>query len=267
MVYSYRQDDEEELRSYLSIITYPIQLIVNMPVSIAKWTTETFASRRVLLEENLQRHNQQLLLMARLQKLEALEAENIRLRRLFNSSFKVSERVLIAEIMAVDMAPFSKQIVINKGSRQNIKPKQPVLDANGVMGQVIHVNPLSSSVMLITDPSHAIPVVISRNGLRAIAVGTGEANRMTLSHIPNNADIITGDSLVTSGLGERFPPGYPVGTVTHIIKNPDESYAQVYVEPTGNLESTREVLLVWPAETVTYSAPDATEDNPSPQSP
>lgn len=238
----------DDIRSVLSVIVSPIQHLIDLPESAGEWASETFSTRKQLQEENRSLRAKQLFLNTQLQKLDALEAENTRLRELLESSRKVGERVLIAEILSVDMEPFSQKIVINKGAHNNVYAGQPIINADGIMGQVVFAAPWTSTAMLITDPSHAIPVQINRNGLRAIAVGTGEYNRLELLHIPNNADIKVDDLLVTSGLGGRFPPGYPVGNIKGIERRPEEPFATVNVMPSGKLESTREVLLVWSSE-------------------
>jgi len=248
MSLDHRQQHMESVRSVLSVVLYPIQYLIGVPRETGLWLSESLATRHTLREENERLHARQLLLQSRLQRLEALEAENNRLRELLDSSFKVEGRVLIAELLSVDMAPFTRRLTLNKGSYDEVYRGQPVLDAAGVLGQVVAVSPITSTAMLITDPSHALPVAVNRNGLRAIAIGTGEPNRLELSHIPNNADIKIGDLLITSGLGGRFPEGYPVARIIHIERNPDRPFARVYAEPTGNLESSREVLLIWNAE-------------------
>ena len=164
---------------------------------------------------------------------------------LLDSSRRVNKRVLISEIMSVDLAPFSHQIVLNKGSRNNIYIGQPIIDADGVMGQVIGVTPFTSIAMIITDPSHAIPVVNNRNGLRAIAIGTGTSNTLEIPHIPNNADIQVGDLLVTSGLGGRFPEGYPVAKISEVKTDPSQPFATIVATSTAKLDRSREALLVW----------------------
>jgi rod shape-determining protein MreC len=177
-----------------------------------------------------------------------LESENERLRSLLASSFKLHDRVIIAELLAVDLQPFRHTVVINKGQREGAYDGQPIVDANGIMGQIVHTGPFSSTVLLITDPTHAIPVQVNRNGLRAIAVGTGQSHTLQLEYLPNNADIEKGDLIVSSGLGSRFPAGYPVGTVTEIKLDPAEPFAKVMVVPSARMEQSREVLLVWPED-------------------
>ena len=248
MTSDHRYGHLESLRSALSIFVYPVQYIVNLPVRFARWTSETLDTRTSLLEDNQKLHQEQLLLNSRLQKFEVLEMENQRLRRLLEASFKLSERVVIAELLDVDLQPFRHTILINKGEREGVYDGQPIVDADGIMGQIVHVSPFSSTALLITDPSHAIPVQINRNGLRGIAVGTGQSHSLQLEYLPNNADIQKGDLLISSGLGNHFPAGYPVGVVTEIQLDPAEPFAKVLVSPSAKLEQSREVLLLWPKD-------------------
>ena len=258
MTVDHRQGHLESVRSALSVIIYPVQYLVNVPAKLTGWATESLVTHQLLLEKNERMQEEQLLLNSRLQKFNVLEAENQRLRKLLESSFKLSERVIIAELLAVDLQPFRHTIVINKGIREGVFDGQPIVDANGVMGQIIHVGPFSSTVLLITDPTHALPVQIDRNGLRAIAVGTGQSRSLQLEHLPNNADIQKGDLIVSSGLGGRFPAGYPVGTISEIVLDPAEPFAKVTVVPSAKLEQSREVLLVWPND---YARPHSEEDS------
>ena len=264
MTVDHRQHHLESVRSALSLVVSPLQYLLGLPVDAGHWLGEALSSRRSLEEENAELHTRQLLQSARLQKMAALEAENARLRSLLDSSFKVGERVLVAELLEVDFDPFSQEIVINKGSHDGVVIGQSIVDAEGVMGQVVHVAPFTSTAMLITDPSHAIPVAVNRNGLRAIAVGTGAADRLDIPHLPLNADIKEGDLLVTSGLGGRFPPGYPVAVVKKIERNPGEPFADVTARPTARLEQSREVLLVWTSARQTAAAPCDPDQGPCP---
>ena len=165
------------------------------------------------------------------------------------------ERVLVAELLTIDLDPFSQQIIINKGQRYGIFSGQPVLDATGVMGQVTQVDMLSSRVILLTDPSHGVPVQINRNGLRAIVTGRGLGKDLQLEHLPHNSDIREGDLLVSSGLGGRFPVGYPVGTVISINFPQSKSFAEIKVKPAAQLATSREVLLVLPATKIEIIPP------------
>lgn len=245
MTVDHRQHHLESVRGGLSLLVSPLQYALGLPINAGHWLSEALTSHESLEEENAKLRSRQLLQSARLQKMAALEAENARLRALLDSSFKVGERVLVAELLAVDFDPFSQEIVINKGTHDGVEVGQSIVDAEGVMGQVVHVAPFTSTAMLITDPSHAIPVVVNRNGLRAIAVGTGAADRLDIPNLPLNADIKEGDLLVTSGLGGRFPPGYPVASVVEVERNLGQSFADVTARPTAHMEQSREVLLVW----------------------
>ncbi len=260
----------ETARSSLELVTYPIQSIASLPHSLALWFAEVFATKNHLQRENNRLHREHLLLQAGQQKLEALEAENMRLRNLLESSFKIGERVLIAELIAVDLDPYRQQLVINKGRISGVFIGQPVLDANAVMGQVIHVNRLRSTVLMITDASHALPVQVNRTGLRTIAMGTGHINLLILPYLPNNADIIAGDLLVTSGLGGRFPAGYPVAKVSSVSNEPGAPFASIQARPSAHLDRSREVLLVWPLtppeqiEISTQAGSDQVEEDAAP---
>lgn len=245
MVLDHRQRRLDDLRAALSVVVYPVQVAVDLPVAAARWSAELLATRRRLQEENLRLRARNLLLEAQNQKLAALEAENARLRELLHASRRVGERVLIAELLAVDLDPYRHRVVLDKGSRDGVRPGQPLVDAHGVMGQVVQVGPLSSIAMLISDPGHAIPVQVNRTGLRAIAYGTGDSERLLLPHLPRTADLREGDLLVTSGLGGRFPPGYPVGSVTRIERDPEGAFTRAEALPAARLARAREVLLVW----------------------
>jgi rod shape-determining protein MreC len=247
MVADHRGGHLKPLRAGLQAALYPLQLLVDLPVSSAQWLSENLSSRQSLIEENATLRAQQVLLKAQLQKFIALESENRRLRELLDSSFKLGERVLVAELLSVDMDPFARHIVIDKGTLSGVYEGQPLLNADGVVGQVQHLSPLASTAVLITDPSHALPVQVDRTGLHAVVVGSGRADRLSLSYVPNSADIRKGDRLVTSGLGGRFPPGYPVGIVSEVIQDPREPFAQVTVTPSARPDRSRQFLLVWPA--------------------
>ena len=245
----------QAVRSILSTLVYPLQLAVNLPIQWGHWTAENLASRGSLVEENRRLRRELLVIGPRLEKYAELEAENHRLRHLLDSAEKVGERVLVAELLAVDMDPFSRRIVLNKGTRDGVSSGQSLVDSHGVMGQVVQTGPFSSSALLITDPSHAVPIQIQRTGLRAVAVGTGNANQLGLLHIPNSSDVRVGDLLVTSGLGGRFPSGYPVGRVVSVERDRGQPFASVSVEPSARLERNREVLLVWSPDEVSEAVP------------
>ncbi len=244
MTMDHRQHHLESIRADLSLVVYPLQYVVNIPATVGNWASETLATRSKLLEENRQLRERELLQQMRLQTLFSLQAENTRLRELLNSSSKINEHVLIGELMAVDQDPFQRRVLINKGKNDGVFEGQPLLDAYGVMGQVVQVNTMTSSALLITDPNNAVPVQDNRTGLRAIVMGIGEADRLEIPNIPNNTNIQVGDLLVTSGLGGHFPPGYPVATIATIKIDPTQPFAHVIATPMAHLERSREVLLV-----------------------
>lgn len=245
----HRQGHLESVRSFLATFVYPFQYIVNFPVQASSWASRTLVTQKKLLEENDGLRQDLLLLNAKLQKYNILLEENNRLLELLESSVSLGEqmdRVLVAGLIAVEMESFRRQIIINKGQRDDVYNGQPVVDANGIMGQVVHVNSFSSTVLLITDQTHSVPVQINRNGLRAIAVGTGQDDIMLLENLSTNADIENGDLVISSGLGGRFPKGYPIGSISNIKLEPGEPFAQVQVTPYAKPAQSREVLLVWP---------------------
>lgn len=237
------------LRASIAVFVYPLQYVVNFPANVGSWASESFTRRKTLQEDNSTLRTQNFILTTQLQKLNFIEAENIYLRSLLESSKRVGERFLIAELLSVDMDPFKQQVTINKGSLSNhdIYAGQPFVDAKGVMGKLNHILPFSSTALLITDPGHALPVQVNRNGLRAIAKGTGNPTRLKIPHLPNNADIKVGDLLVTSGLGCVFPVGYPAAIVVEINIDPSLPFAEVFAEPVADLYRSREMLLVWPS--------------------
>jgi rod shape-determining protein MreC len=232
------------VRSFLNLLIYPLQTIASIPVDAGLWLNGRISSHQSLVDKNELYRTENLLLKAQLQKFTSLQAENIRLRSLLKSSRKLSDQMLIAETIAVDLDPYKRQIVINKGIRQGIYAGQPILDAYGIMGQVIQPGSVSSTAILITDPSHAIPVQVNRNGLRTVLYGIGSANFLEIPNLPNNADIEIDDLLITSGLGARFPEGYPVAVVRKIERDPGQPFAKIIAESAAHLEQSRVVLLV-----------------------
>ncbi|WP_273150445.1 rod shape-determining protein MreC [Methylophaga thiooxydans] len=260
-----RLDYFKPVRSVLSTVVYPIQVTASMPTSLVDWIEDFFQDREQLREKMAVLEASNMLQNIRLQKMQALERENMRLRELLGSSFRLQERVQVAELLTVDLDPFSQQVVIDKGKNYGVYVGQPVLDAKGVMGQVTETSPLSSRVVLLTDPSHSIPVQINRNGLRAVVTGRGLGEKLQMDFLPHNADIRVGDLLVTSGLGGRFPVGYPVGEVIAVDFPQGKAFADIKVEPAANLATSREVMLVLPgekiqAEPVAIEEPEASEN-------
>lgn len=246
MTLDHRYKHVDTLRTGLSVLIYPVRLLVNMPSDIGDWASDTFKTRKTLQNENLTLKTQNQLLKAELQKFNYVKTENMHLRALLKSSKDIGGKVLIGELLSVDLDPYKRQVVINKGGNDGVFVGQPMVDAHGVMGLVTHIGLVSSTALLITDPNHALPIQFLRTGLRAIASGTGDKNRIELLYLPNSADIKVGDEFVTSGLGCIFPTGYPAGKIMEINTDPSLPFAQVVAEPTARLNQSREVLLVWP---------------------
>ncbi|GBF31140.1 cell shape-determining protein MreC [bacterium MnTg04] len=248
MVLDSREDYLQYIHSKLNIVVYPIQAAVDLPFALADWASTSLASRRQLLAENRDLRRQQLRSDASVQKMIAIEAENARLRALMDTAALMTDRTMVTEIMAIDLNPYRRLLTINKGSSAGAYRGQALVDAFGIVGQISDLGPLSSQVLLISDPEHAVPVEINRNGLRTIAVGTGDAQILNLPFLPNNADIRLGDLLVTSGLGGVFPAGYPVAEVNQIEVNPSQPFAHVEAAPAAELDKVRELLLIWPGD-------------------
>lgn len=241
----HRTDLLNPVRNGLSVFALPIHYIANIPNSLLEWSSASVQSREDLEQENRRLHSEVLLLQRRVQKLAAIVAENTRLKELLNSADLVDDQVIVAEIIGVDPDPFRHEVIIDKGSQDDAYPGQAVLDADGLMGQLTDVGPLSSRALLISDASHGVPVHVARNGVRAIAVGSGNLDQLKLIHVPDTADIMEGDLLVTSGLGGRFPSGYPVGKVTEVRHDPGKPFAIVSAVPLAQLDRSRHVLLVF----------------------
>jgi len=235
----------ESLRTALSLLTDPVKYLVDMPITLFRQTADSIHSHTDLKKENEHLREDHLMQQTRLLKLDALEKENIRLRALLENSFKLGEQVMIAELLSIKMAPYEHIVSVNKGTRFGVHPQQAVMDENGVVGQVIRSFPMSADVMLITDPNHAIPVQVNRNGLLTIAVGSGQINRLVLPFLPNDADIKPGDLLITSGLGGVFPQGYPVAVVDKFTSESDKPFATVTATPKAFLDRSRELMIVW----------------------
>ncbi|QHC93974.1 rod shape-determining protein MreC [Pseudomonas sp. M20] len=245
MVVDARFDLLKPARKQASLVLMDAYWITDLPGRLWEGIASQFGSRTELVAENEKLKTENLLYQGRMQKLAALTEQNVRLRELLNSSALVNEKVEVAELIGMDPNPFTHRIIINKGERDGVVLGQPVLDARGLMGQVVELMPYTSRVLLLTDTTHSIPVQVNRNGLRAIASGTGNPERLELRHVADTADIKEGDLLVSSGLGQRFPAGYPVATVKEVIHDSGQPFAIVRAVPTAALNRSRYLLLVF----------------------
>ena len=248
MILDHRDEHLSRIHQAFSVVVYPIRAAVDFPFTAWELAKRTFADQTDLLQENETLRRERLRAAVRLQRLEALEAENDRLRAMLDSSSRVSDRVLVVEILSVDLDPYRQRFTINRGLDDGVYVGQALLDADGVVGQIVRVELFTSEAVLISDADHALPVSVNRNGLRTIVVGTGDSARLRLPYLSNSADIEPGDLLVSSGLGGVFPSGYPVGKVLEVHRQPGQSFAEVIAEPEARLDRDREVLLVWTAQ-------------------
>ncbi len=235
----------DPLRERLATAVTPLYSIVDWPRSALEWSQESLRSREQLQEENQLMKSELLIHKRKLQQMASLAAENVRLRQLLNSAEMVKDRVLVAELIGVSPDPLTHRVIINKGRRHGVYLGQPLLDAYGLMGQVVEVNEFTAQVLLITDATHALPVQINRNGVRAVAEGTGDLYSLKLRHLANTVDVREGDLLVSSGLGGRFPVGYPVAEVVSVVHDPGQPFAEVEARPDAQLNRSRHVLLVF----------------------
>ncbi|MCO4810842.1 MAG: rod shape-determining protein MreC [Gammaproteobacteria bacterium] len=256
MYLDHRENHLDGIRQGIGAAVYPIQLVVDAPVRLWNWLGESTTSRNQLELDLGRLRAERLLTNARLQRLSALEAENARLRALLEARSTVRDEVRVAEIMAVDANPYEHNLIIDIGSRDGVYDGQAIVDVNGVVGQVIRTGVMTAQAVLISDADHALPVEVNRNGLRTIAVGTGEIDRLDLPFLPNNADVRAGDLLVTSGLGGAFPSGYPVAVVNSVTRIPQEPFADVTATPAAALDQVREVMLIWSAPPPVVEEPD-----------
>jgi rod shape-determining protein MreC len=237
------------VRYQLSVIVVFVQRLVNLPTESVQAVSDYFVSKKDLLESNKQLRSQLLLVNTDLQRLSFLQHENEELRALLNVSRQNGNKVLTAKLMTLATDNFIQYVTIDRGEQYGVYVGQPVLDAYGLLGQVVIVKPKTSTVMLVTDNKSAVPVMVVRSGLQAIVVGTGSSNYLELANVPETADIKVGDSLVTSGLGQIFPAGYQVGVVREVKRVSGERFMKIFVTPEAHINRSLHVFLVSGATT------------------
>ena len=247
MVSDYNKQQTSAIRVFISTLISPLEYLAAIPSGLADWADSSMRSRSELNLEIKELRDEQMFLKVQAQKMISLETENAHLRQLLGSVKREKGRRRIAEIMNVNSDPSQHLVTINKGSKDDVYTGQPILDATGVLGQVINTSILTSKALLITDNTHAIPVKITRNGIRMIAKGSGIANQLLLEQIPHTADIKAGDILVTSGLGMRFPEGFPVAVVDLVIRDPGKPFSSASATTSADLLRTGLVVLLWPS--------------------
>ena len=234
----------ESVRGYLQSLVSPLQYIANTPKQVMTWASENLITRQQLMTENHQYRLNELAFHEQGMQLEVIKQENARLRTLLASPLRSDIKKMVAEVLAVDSDPYTHQVVINRGANDGVYEGQVVLDAQGIVGQILHVGQTSSRVILITDISHAVPVRVERNGLRLLASGSGRIDRLTHNFVPHSADIQIGDTLVTSGLGGKYPEGYPVAMVSFVSQDEAREFVSVYSVPIAQIDRLRYLLLL-----------------------
>lgn len=246
----------QSLRYHLGYLLAPSQEVALIPHNIFAWLDQVSKTQQQYQQENHQLHARNQVLELRSQRLSALEVENRELKSLLNASQQLEDRIVLAAVVGMVQSTTSQQIWINRGGKHDLYLGQPVLDAYGLVGQIIDVMPFSAKVMTIADVNHATPVQVSRNGVRAIAQGTGNPNELELLNVASTADIQEGDLLISSGLGGRYPAGYPVAEVTKVENLPGESFVNIIATPLARLERSSQVLLVFKEGAEIVPAPE-----------
>jgi rod shape-determining protein MreC len=259
MYYDQHGHWEQRLRYLLEAAAYPVQVIVNSPSAAWGAVTQTFRDRAQLRAENERLRARERELELRLMREAALEQENAELRGLHAALLpSLIRHSILAEVISVETNPLRQRIVVNKGARDGVTLNQAVVDGNGILGQVSRLGPWSAEIILVTDPEHAIPVQVTRNSLRSIAVGSGNSGELLLPYLAVNSDVKSGDLLVSSGLGGVFPAGLPVARITGVRRENNQLLAQVRAQPLASIDRDREVILL----EFEPSHPDAPAPNP-----
>ncbi len=236
------------VRLFLNSLVAPVQYLAILPEQLLDGVSESLKTTSQLSDENKRLKRAILELQGEQQQLRFLQNENKRLRELLGSDARDSVRRMVAEVIAVASEPFSRQLVINKGTLSGVYEGQPVLDSNGIIGQVQDVGGNTARVLLLSDQSHAISLRSERNDIRVLAQGTGDIGRLELMFIPHSTELKEGDLLMSSGLGGIFPEGYPVATIRQIVRDESLPFAKVIADPVSALDRVRNVLLLWPSD-------------------
>jgi len=266
MFYDRRGGWLDTARYGLQAAVYPLQLAVNSPSAAWRWLQENFATRESLQKQvdtlRLQLRDQQIITMRQA----ALQQENATLRGLNTAMPEVIEKRLIGEVINREESTARQRLLVNRGGNSGVYKSQPVITGEGVLGQVFRTGPFSSEIILVTDAEHALPVQVLRSGVRTIALGTGRSTSLELPYVPQNYDVKVGDLLVTSGLGQVFPYGLPVGRVTKVERDPAEPLAQIHAAPLARIDADREVLFIWarPGHPAAPATPEQLAEPPKP---
>ncbi|NNM81481.1 MAG: rod shape-determining protein MreC [Burkholderiales bacterium] len=235
------------LRIGIETATYPLQRLVMAPVDLARGVGSYLHAQNSLVGENVILKQQILENRAELLRMESLRRENDHLRRLFESAKKIRNPAVMAEIIYGARDPFSRKVIVDKGSFSHVREGSAVIDDSGLIGQVLRAYPWASEVSLITDKDHPTPVEVMRNGLRAVVFGFGSSNLLDLRYLSTNTDIREGDVLVTSGIDGTFPQGLPVATVIKVDRNPAYTFSRILCKPIAGVDQYRQVLIMAPS--------------------
>lgn len=244
IIADHRADWLAQARQHANVVVQPLWWLAGMPTRVGQSMRNDAATRSMLADDNRRLRNELLVASARQARLQVEAEENARLRGLLGAAQRGGLNVQLAPILDVDLDPTRQRLVLNAGSMAGVHQGQSVIDAGGLVGQIISVTPGTSTVLLLTDLDHAVPVVVSRSGVRLVAYGSGRSDQLQLRNIPVSSDVKIGDTVMTSGLGGRFPPGFPVGTVADM--RPDDSHAFLLADlkPAAQLDRGRDVLLL-----------------------
>lgn len=251
MLLDHKYDSFSSVRVYMTSLVSPIQYLANTPGQALSWSAKQFVSHQQLVAENARLTQLNVLMSEGLQRFVVLQRENDRLRTLLGSPTHQDARKMVAELMAVDNNPYNHQIIIDKGAIHGVYEGQAVLDDKGIVGQVQYVASTNSRVLLVADVTHAIPVRVLRNNVQLIVSGSGRLSELQINHVPHSKDIRVGDVLVSSGLGKRFPEGYPVAKVSSVNRDESRPFAEVTAEPIALLDRLKYLLLLWPVDAPT----------------
>lgn len=246
----------QSVRTEASTVIAPVEWLVSLPAQGMNWAALEFSSQQRLVNENSRLRQQLTQMSQRTLRMQSLMAENDQLRQLMHAAPRQGMKFITSELMMFDNDPFIQQMIVNRGAQQGVYEGQPVLDAFGVVGQVVSVSRYSSRVLMLSDPSNAVPSQVVRNGLRFLVQGAGGSNQLQVMNVPNNADLREGDTLVTSGLGGRFPSGYPVATITRVNQDTNGPFAEVWARPAAQLDHSRDFLMLSARGAVSADAGD-----------
>lgn len=246
--FDHKMNSFEVARGFLQSLVSPLQYIATTPKMLMNWAATNIVTRNHLIEQNQRYKINELRFNEQLMQLKHIKQENNRLRLLLSSPLRADTKKMVAEILSVNSDPYTHQVLINRGKNDGVYEGQPVLDDRGIVGQILHVGTISSRVILITDVKHAVPVRIRRNGIRLIASGTGNIDQLEHSFVSHSSDVRKGDVLVTSGLGGKYPEGYPVSIITYVAQKKGQAFATIKSKPVANIDRLRYLLLLWPEE-------------------